>query len=64
MSLTGPQLADYLLSQSNAAAAIESGRIGAQALREQIREQTRKFFPGDEPAEAIYGIRVWVSAKQ
>ncbi len=64
VSLTGPQLADYLLSQSNAAAAIESGRIGAQALREQIREQTRKFFPGDEPAEAIYGIRVWVSAKQ
>lgn len=64
VSLTGPQLADYLLSQSNAAVAIESGRISAQALREQIVEQTRGFFAGAEPAVAVYGVRVWRTAKQ
>ena len=44
--LTGDQLADYLLSQSNAAAAIEAGAIGAEALRKQILSETAAFFPG------------------
>lgn len=61
--LTRSQLADYLLSQSNAAVAIESGAISAGALRSQILEETAPYFPGPQPAEAVFGIRLWTATR-
>jgi SAM-dependent methyltransferase len=62
--LTHTQLADYLLSQSNAATAIESGAISADALRTQILSETAVFFPSQEPADAVFGIRVWTTIRR
>lgn len=59
--LTCAQLADYLLSQSNAAIAIESGRISAGALRQQIINETSAFFPDDQPTDVVFGVRVWTT---
>lgn len=61
--LTRAQLADYLLSQSNAAAAIEAGTISADALRSQILDETAAFFPGQGCADAVFGIRVWTTVR-
>jgi hypothetical protein len=61
--LSCAQLADYLLSQSNAAVAIEAGRTSADELRDQIIQETQGFFPAQEPAGVIYGIRVWTSVR-
>ena len=41
------QLSDYMISQSNAAMAIESGRRSAKALHMQIMDETSAFFPAD-----------------
>jgi SAM-dependent methyltransferase len=62
--LTCTQLTDYLLSQSNLAAAIESGAISADALRAQIAGETAAFFPGEGPAEAVFGVRVWTAVRR
>lgn len=62
--LTGAQLADYLLSQSNAATAIESGAITADALRDQILGETAVFFPPRGHADAVFGIRVWTTIRR
>lgn len=59
--LTCVQLADYLLSQSNAAIAIESGRIGAAAMRDQIISETRVFFLDKKPTDVAFGVRVWTT---
>lgn len=61
--LTRTQLADYLLSQSNAATAIEAGVIGADTLRSQILDETVAFFPGQGHADAVFGIRVWTTIR-
>jgi len=62
--LTSFQLADYLLSQSNAAAAIESGAISEEALRNQILDETAPFFHGQGHAQAVFGIRVWTTIRR
>jgi SAM-dependent methyltransferase len=61
--LTPTQLADYLLSQSNAATAIEAGAIGADTLRNQILDETAAFFPSQGHADAMFGIRVWTTVR-
>ncbi len=61
--LTQTQLADYLLSQSNAATAIETGAIAAETLRNQILDETAAFFPGQGHADAVFGIRVWTTVR-
>jgi SAM-dependent methyltransferase len=61
--LTHTQLADYLLSQSNAATAIEAGTTTADTLRTQILDETAAFFPGQSPADARFGIRVWTTTR-
>jgi SAM-dependent methyltransferase len=62
--LTCSQLADYLLSQSNAATAIKAGAITADTLRNQIIDDTAAFFPGQRHADAVFGIRVWTTARR
>jgi len=59
--LTCAQLADYLLSQSNAAIAMESGHISAEALRDQIINETSAFFPDRHPTDVVFGVRVWTT---
>ncbi len=61
--LTRSGLADYLLSQSNAVAAIEPGAISAAALRNQIIGETA-FFPGQGQADVVFGIRVWTTVRR
>lgn len=61
--LTAGQLADYLLSQTNAAVAIESGRVSSGELRDHIIDQTARFFPNDHPTDAAFGIRVWSAVR-
>lgn len=62
--LTRAQLADYLLSQSNAAMAIESGDVAADTLRARIITGITPFLPDDDPVEAIFGVRVWTTTRQ
>jgi SAM-dependent methyltransferase len=62
--LTCTQLADYLLSQSNAATAIETGAISEDTLRNQILDETAAFFPRQGPADALFGIRVWTTVRR
>ena len=62
--LTRVGLADYLLSQSNAGAAIESGRIGAEELRNQIITETFGFFGPDGIAKVTFGMRVWTAVRR
>ncbi len=62
--LTPAQFADYLLSQSNAATAIQSGTISADTLRSQILGETAAFFPSQGHAEAVFGIRVWTTVRR
>jgi len=62
--LTQAALADYLISQSNAEAAIASGQTSAEELREQIIAETAGFFVPDETADAIFGMRVWTAVRQ
>ena len=59
---TASDMADYLLSQSNAAAVIESGAISAEALRRQVVDETAAFFGGGE--RAVFGVRVWTAVRQ
>jgi hypothetical protein len=61
MTRTG--MAHYLLSQSNAATVIESGVTSAEALVNQILGETGAFFDGQEPLEAVFGIRVWTPVR-
>ena len=63
-TLTQAALADYLISQSNAEAAIASGQTSAEELREQIIAETAGFFAPDETADAIFGVRVWTAVRQ
>jgi SAM-dependent methyltransferase len=62
--LTRTKLADYLLSQSNAAAAIEAGAVSADALRNQILDETAAFFPRGGHADAVFGIRIWTTIRR
>lgn len=61
MPLTCAQLAGYLLSQSNAAIAIESGRVSAEALRDQIINETSALFPDGQPTDIAFGVRIWTT---
>jgi SAM-dependent methyltransferase len=61
--MTRTALADYLLSQSNAARAIETGVTSAEALRNQILDETAAYFDGRDRAEAVFGIRVWTAIR-
>jgi SAM-dependent methyltransferase len=62
--LTQAALADYLLSQSNAEAAIASGQVSAEELRDQIITETSGFFGRDGTAEVIFGLRVWTAVRR
>jgi SAM-dependent methyltransferase len=59
--LTRAQIADYLLSQSNAAMAIEAGQVAADTLRAHIVTGITPFLPDDDPVEVIFGVRVWTT---
>lgn len=60
--LTCTQLADYLLSQSNAALAVEAGRISADALRDDITHELGRVLPPAGHATAVvFGIRLWTT---
>jgi SAM-dependent methyltransferase len=59
--LTRSQLADYLVSQSNATIAIESGAISAEDLHRAIAYEIAPFFPDHGRADAVFGIRVWTA---
>jgi SAM-dependent methyltransferase len=61
--MTRTRLADYLLSQSNAASAIESGVTSAEALVDQILDETAAFFGDREHVEALFGVRVWTAVR-
>ena len=50
VALTHEGLVDYLLTQSNAIVAIESGAFGAEAARDWLLEETAPFFLGVEDA--------------
>lgn len=56
-------MADYLLSQSNAARAIETGETSAETLRNQIIDETVAYFDGRDRADAVLGIRVWTAIR-
>ena len=62
--LTRSELADYLLTQSNAATAIESGAISANTLRNQILSETAAFYASQRHPEAVFGIRVWTTIRR
>jgi hypothetical protein len=63
--LTCSQLADYLLSPSNAATAIESGVTSADTLRNQILDETAAFFPGRGHADArVRNPGVWTTVRR
>jgi SAM-dependent methyltransferase len=62
--LTQAALADYLISQSNAEAAIASGQVSAEELRHQIITETDGFFAPDGTAEVIFGMRVWTAVRR
>lgn len=62
--LTCGQLTDYLMSQSNAAVAIGSGRVTAADLRRQILAETGRFFPVGGTAAAVFGVRVWTTVRR
>jgi SAM-dependent methyltransferase len=57
------ELADYLLSQSNAATAIESGMVTAGTLRSEILSETAALFRSQHRAGARFGIRVWTTTR-
>jgi SAM-dependent methyltransferase len=61
--LTQAALADYLISQSNAEAAIASGQVRAEELRDQIITETGGFFAPDGAADVIFGLRVWTAVR-
>jgi SAM-dependent methyltransferase len=61
--LTSAEMADYLLSQSNAARAIESGLTSAEVLRKQIITETAAFFSGQDRTDAQFGMRVWAAVR-
>jgi SAM-dependent methyltransferase len=62
--LTHHELADYLLSQSNAAAAVESAAVSAETLHNEILTETAAFFPGQRGADAAFAIRVWTTIRR
>jgi hypothetical protein len=57
-------LADYLLSQSNAGAAIEAGQVTEAGLVDQILTETASFFGPEDRADVIFGMRVWTAVFQ
>lgn len=61
--LTLRQLVDFLLSQSNAGAAIESGATTEERLAEELAHELTRFFPVGGTAPVLYGIRTWTTAR-
>ena len=57
-------LAAYLLSQSNAARAIETGVTSAETLRKQIIDETAPYFDGRDRPGAMFGVRVWTAIRR
>lgn len=64
LPMSRARLADYLMSQSNAGAAVESGAITEAALRGQILAEIAPFVPADGIADAVFGVRVWATTLQ
>ncbi len=64
IALTRSQLADYLLSQSYAALAIESGQMDAETLRARVVTGISAFVPHDDPVDAVFGVRVWTTTRR
>ena len=62
--LTQAALADYLISQSNAEAAIASGQVSAEELRGRIITETAGFFSPEATAEVMFGMRVWTAVRR
>lgn len=61
--LSHSELADYLLTQSNAAAAIDSGVVTAGKLHNKILSEIAAFFPGQRQAHAVFEVRVWTATR-
>jgi ubiquinone/menaquinone biosynthesis C-methylase UbiE len=62
--VTRAAMADYLLSQSNAARAIDTGVTSAEVLRKQIIDETADYFDGRDRADAVFGVRVWTAIRR
>lgn len=62
--LSRDAMADYLMSQSSAGAAVESGAISEGALRAEILTEIAPFFPADGIADAVFGVRVWATTRR
>ena len=56
--LTCRHIVDYLLSQSNALAAIDSGATTAAGLAADLTRELAPFFPATGTADVVFGIRV------
>jgi SAM-dependent methyltransferase len=61
IALTRRELADFLLSQSNAAIAIESGTIDADDLHAAVVNDLAPFFADDSPMPVAFGLKVWMT---
>ncbi|MFJ2172113.1 class I SAM-dependent methyltransferase [Streptomyces sp. NPDC101062] len=61
--LTLRQLTDFLLSQSNAGAAIESGTTTEERLAEDLAQELAQFFPDGGTTRVLYGIRTWTTTR-
>ncbi|MCC5036583.1 class I SAM-dependent methyltransferase [Streptomyces sp. WAC 00631] len=61
--LTRRQLADFLLSQSNAGAAIGSGATTEARLAEELAHELAQFVPDGGTARVLYGIRTWTTTR-
>jgi SAM-dependent methyltransferase len=64
LPLTHAQLADYLLSQSNAAVAIESGATSAETIRNEVMQELADVHHGRGHVDAVFGIRVWSAVRR
>ncbi|MGC7101402.1 class I SAM-dependent methyltransferase [Amycolatopsis lurida] len=62
--LTGRQLADFLLSQSNAGAAIEAGRTSEARLAGELAHELAPYFPDGGTARVAFGIRTWTTTRR
>lgn len=61
--LTGEQLVDYLLTQSNATSAIDRGRIDRPSLRAWLLAEVGRLLPPDEHGVAGFTGHVWCARR-
>lgn len=64
LPLTRTDLVDYLLSQSNAAVAFEAESVTPDTLRDQITSAVTPFLTDEQPADVVFGVRVWTAIRR